>query len=79
MWTECSVSRRTTMIANAIWLTPTSQRIAKADHHGQQYSTKVETGYTFMFEDRPILRLPYASLGYNYLRMNDYKEKGPMR
>jgi outer membrane autotransporter protein len=60
-----------------IWLTPADMRTAKADHHGQQYSTKVETGYTFMFEDTADLEVtPFASLGYNYLRMNDYKEKG---
>ena len=60
-----------------IWLTPTTARIATADHHSQQYSTKVEAGYTFMFARTADLEItPFASLGYNYLRMNDYKEKG---
>ena len=60
-----------------IWLTPTAARVAKADHYGQQYSTKMEAGYTFMFEDTADLEItPFASLGYSYLRMNDYKEKG---
>jgi len=56
---------------------PASTRIAKADHHGQQYSTKFEGGYTFVFEKTKELELtPFASLGYNYLYMNKYKEDG---
>ena len=60
-----------------IWLTPTSGRVAKADHSGQQYSTNYEAGYKFVFEETKALEVtPFASLGYNYLRMNHYKEKG---
>jgi outer membrane autotransporter protein len=60
-----------------IWLTPTTQRVAKADHYGQQYSTNFETGYKFVFEKTKALEVtPFTSLGYNYLYMNKYKEKG---
>ncbi len=60
-----------------IWLTPTNKRVAKADHYGQQYSTNFETGYTFTFEETKKLEVtPFAGLGYNYLYMNKYKEKG---
>lgn len=60
-----------------IWLTPTSARVAKAEHYGQQYSTKLETGYTFVFEmTKNLETTPFASLAYSYLRMNKYKEKG---
>jgi outer membrane autotransporter protein len=60
-----------------IWLTPTTKRVAKADHYGQQYSTNLEGGYTFTFEETEALEVtPFASLGYNFLYMNDYKEKG---
>jgi len=55
----------------------TDTRVAKADHHGQQYSTKVEGGYTFVFQQTKDLEVtPFASLGYNYLYMNQYKENG---
>jgi outer membrane autotransporter protein len=60
-----------------IWLTPASGRVAKADHSGQQYSTNFEGGYTFTFKETKALEVtPFASIGYNYLRMNSYKEKG---
>jgi outer membrane autotransporter protein len=60
-----------------IWLTPTNKRVAKADHYGQQYSTNFEGGYTFTFEDTKALEVtPFAGLGYNFLYMNKYKEKG---
>ncbi|HNX68287.1 MAG TPA: autotransporter domain-containing protein [Candidatus Omnitrophota bacterium] len=60
-----------------IWLTPTTRRLAKADHHGQQYTTKLESGYTFVFKETKNLEVtPFASLQYSYLRMNEYKEKG---
>ena len=60
-----------------IWVTPTSGRVAKADHAGQQYSTNFETGYKFVFEKTKALEVtPFVSLGYNYLYMNKYKEKG---
>ncbi len=60
-----------------IWLTPANKRVAKADHYGQQYSTNFETGYTFTFEKTKNLEVtPFASLGYNFLYMNKYKEKG---
>jgi autotransporter-associated beta strand protein len=60
-----------------IWVTPTSGRIAKAEHYGQQYSTNFETGYKFVFEKTKALEVtPFVSLGYNYLYMNKYKEKG---
>jgi len=52
-------------------------RIARADHYGQEISTKFETGYAFTFEKTKALEVtPFASLGYNYLRMNQYKETG---
>jgi outer membrane autotransporter protein len=54
-----------------------AKRVAKADHYGQQYSTNFETGYKFVFEETKDLEVtPFASLGYNYLYMNKYKEKG---
>jgi outer membrane autotransporter protein len=59
-----------------IWL-GTDRRVAKADHHGQQYSTNFESGYKFVFEKTKALEVtPFASLGYNYLYMNKYKESG---
>jgi len=59
-----------------IWL-GANKRVAKADHHGQQYSTNFETGYKFIFERTKALEItPFASLGYNYLYMNKYKEAG---
>jgi outer membrane autotransporter protein len=59
-----------------IWL-GNLKRVAKAEHYGQQYSTRFETGYTFRFEQTKRLEVtPLASLGYNYLYMNNYKEKG---
>lgn len=52
-------------------------RTAKADYNGQQYSTKFETGYNFMFEKTRALEVtPFTSLGYNYLYMNKYNESG---
>jgi|GEM_PF-566523 len=52
-------------------------RTAKADHGAQQYSTKLETGYTLLFEKTKDLEItPFASLGYNYLYMNRYTESG---
>jgi len=60
-----------------IWLGGASKRVAKADHYGQQYSTNFETGYKFVFEKTKKLEItPFASLGYNYLYMNQYKEDG---
>ena len=60
-----------------IWVTPTSGRVAKADHYAQQYSTNFEAGYKFVFERTKALEVtPFASLGYNYLYMNQYKEHG---
>ncbi len=60
-----------------IWLTSTDKRVAKADHHGQEYSTKFEAGYTFVFEKTKKLEVtPFASLGYSYLYMNQYSESG---
>ncbi|MFA5390369.1 MAG: autotransporter domain-containing protein [Candidatus Omnitrophota bacterium] len=59
-----------------IWLGVT-KRVAKAEHYGQQYSTKFETGYKFVFEKTKKLEVtPFTSLSYNYLYMNKYKEKG---
>jgi len=59
-----------------IWL-GADKRVAKADHYGQQYSTNFEAGYKFVFEATKNLELtPFLSLGYNYLYMNKYKEKG---
>jgi len=56
---------------------PGDTRIAKADHHGQQYSTKFEGGYTFVFEKTKELEItPFTSLAYNYLYMNKYSEDG---
>jgi outer membrane autotransporter protein len=55
----------------------TEQRVAKADNNAQQYSTKFETGYTFMFDQTKNLEVtPFASLAYNFLYMNKYKENG---
>jgi outer membrane autotransporter protein len=55
----------------------TEKRVAKADNHAQQYSTKFETGYTFLFEKTRDLEItPFVSLAYNYLYMNSYKEDG---
>ena len=52
-------------------------RIARADHYGQQYSTKFEAGYTFTFDKTKALEItPFTSLGYSYLYMNQYKERG---
>lgn len=60
-----------------IWLTPGTHRVAKADHHGQQYSTKLEAGYTFLTPLTCRLETtPFASLQYSYLRFNQYKEHG---
>jgi len=60
-----------------IWLTPTNARVAKADHHGQTYTSQVESGYTFVFEETKNLETtPFASLAYSYFRMNKYKEAG---
>ncbi|MFH1209054.1 MAG: autotransporter outer membrane beta-barrel domain-containing protein [Candidatus Omnitrophota bacterium] len=59
------------------WLTPANKRVAKADHYGQQYSTNFEAGYTLTLEETKELEVtPFASIGYNYLYMNSYKEKG---
>ncbi|MEI7752112.1 MAG: autotransporter outer membrane beta-barrel domain-containing protein, partial [Candidatus Omnitrophota bacterium] len=59
-----------------IWLGP-AKRVAKADHGAQQYSTNFETGYKFVFAQTKALEVtPFVSLGYNYLYMNKYKEKG---
>ena len=59
-----------------IWL-GTMKRVAKADHGAQQYSTNFEAGYKFVFENTKALEVtPFASLGYNYLYMNRYKEDG---
>ena len=59
-----------------IWL-EAAKRVAKAEHYGQQYSTNFEAGYKFVFEKTKKLEVtPFASLGYNYLYMNKYKEKG---
>jgi len=52
-------------------------RTAEADHGGQQYSFKVETGYTIRTEaTRALETTPFISLGYSYLHMNGYSEKG---
>ena len=52
-------------------------RTAKGDYNGQQYSTKYEGGYNFMFEKTKALEVtPFTSLGYNYLYMNSYTETG---
>jgi autotransporter-associated beta strand protein len=60
-----------------IWVGPADQRRAKADHGGQQYSTQLEAGYTFMFaKTRSLEVTPFTTLGYNYLRMNKYSETG---
>ena len=60
-----------------IWLTPTTQRVAKADHYAQQYSTNFELGYKFVFEETKSFEVtPFISLGYNYLYMNSYRESG---
>jgi autotransporter-associated beta strand protein len=55
----------------------TINRVAKAEHYGQQYSTGFESGYTFVFEKTKALEVtPFAGLGYNFMYMNSYKEKG---
>lgn len=61
----------------AIWLGP-DQRVAKADHYAQQYSTNFEAGYKMIIpgETSSLAVTPFASLGYNYLYMNKYKEAG---
>lgn len=59
-----------------IWL-GADKYAAKAEHYGQQYSTSFEAGYKFVFQKTKNLEVtPFASLGYNYLYMNKYKEKG---
>ena len=59
-----------------IWM-GLDHRIAKADHNAQQYSTNLEAGYKFVFEETKSLEVtPFASLGYNFLYMNQYKEHG---
>jgi outer membrane autotransporter protein len=59
-----------------IWL-GTAKSVAKAEHYGQQYATNFEAGYKFVFEKTKHLEVtPFASLGYNYLYMNKYKEDG---
>ncbi len=56
---------------------PGDSRVAKADSHGQQYSTRFETGYTFVTEKTKAFEFtPFVSLGYSYLYMNKYKEDG---
>ena len=60
-----------------IFVTGLPKRVSKADHYGQQYSTNYEAGYKFVFEETKNLEVtPFAGLGYNYLYMNKYKEKG---
>jgi len=63
-----------------IWLTPATKRVAKADHHSQQYSTRLESGYTFVISPPGTFGnlevTPFAALEYNYLYMNKYKETG---
>ena len=60
-----------------IWIAPSNKRVAKADHHGQQYTTKWEAGYTFVFEATKNLETtPFTSLQYSRLQMNRYKENG---
>ena len=60
-----------------IWLTPLSARVAKAEHYGQQYATKLEAGYTIVTQmTKKLETTPFASLQYSYLRMNQYKENG---
>jgi outer membrane autotransporter protein len=60
-----------------IWLTPSTKRVAKAEHYGQQYSMNYEAGYKFVFEETKNLEVtPFVSLGYNYLYMNEYGESG---
>lgn len=52
-------------------------RTAEADFGGQQYSFKAETGYTIRTEaTRALETTPFLSLGYSYLHMNSYSEKG---
>jgi len=52
-------------------------RVAKADHYAQQYSTKIEAGYTFIFDITKALEItPFMSINYNYLYMNEYDENG---
>lgn len=59
-----------------IWL-GSIKRVAKADHYAQQYTTAFEAGHTFVFERTRDLEItPFASLGYSYLYMNKYKERG---
>lgn len=56
---------------------PGDNRVAKSDSYGQQYSTRFETGYTFVTEKTKALEFtPFASLSYGYLYMNKYKENG---
>ncbi|MBI4711565.1 MAG: autotransporter outer membrane beta-barrel domain-containing protein [Candidatus Omnitrophica bacterium] len=59
-----------------IWL-GALKRVAKADHGAQQYSSKMEFGYTMTFKETKALEVtPFTSIGYNYLYMNKYKEDG---
>jgi len=59
-----------------IWL-GALKRVAKAEHDAQQYSSKMEFGYTMTFEETKALEVtPFTSIGYNYLYMNKYKEEG---
>lgn len=52
-------------------------RVAKSDSYGQQYSTRFESGYTFVFEKTKAFEwTPFISLDYSYLYMNKYKEDG---
>jgi outer membrane autotransporter protein len=54
----------------------TSQRIANADYDAQQYSGKLETGYTFKFKNTNALEVtPFISLAYSYLDTSAYTEE----
>jgi outer membrane autotransporter protein len=56
---------------------PGDDRVAKADHYGQQYSSRLEMGYTFLIDRLKALAVtPFTSLEYGLLYMNQYKENG---
>ncbi|HOW58748.1 MAG TPA: autotransporter domain-containing protein [Candidatus Omnitrophota bacterium] len=62
--------------SRSIYLGSTS-RTATNDSNAQEYSTRYELGYTFLFDiTRNLQVTPFTSLQYSYLYQNAYKEKG---
>ncbi len=56
-------------------LTGGTQRYARGDHDGDQYSLRVRSGYPMAFDSGWFLT-PVAELNYTYLKEDSYTEKG---